>query len=505
MRLVGLVLLAVVPLLATVLVTANHRRRAAASTAEQHALQIAQLAAAGQVRLFEGARQLLSALAQISEIRQLDGPGSTSFLVRLATQHRYYLNLGVVGTDGLLLSSALPVGAPVHQSDQLWFREAISSGQFAVGGYQVGKVTGRPSLGFGHPVLGASNSVQAVVYAELDLASLSYQFSQLDLPPSARLVLVDRQGLVLAASPGNRDEVGQATPEFAVLQRTAITRAARVTRTAEVRDTDRIYAFAPVSVGHGGQDAWVSISIPLTSVFTEANRQLQQDLAGWGFITVIALAAAWFGSEVFILRRVRALVWSARQMRDGQLGARTGLPHGADELGQLAAAFDEMATALEQRDTERLRAADALRRNRDELELRVRERATELSQERNLLHSLVNSLPDYIYVKDREGRYLVDNAMHRALLGVHRREDVVGRTSADFFPAEMAARFQADDQAVLNTGVPLYNREEEVVDTSGNRLSIITTKVPLRNEDGQVIGLVGVGRAVEARRPDGTT
>jgi PAS domain S-box-containing protein len=503
MRLVGLVLLAVVPLLAMVLITASFRRRAATAAAERQAVQLAQLAAAGQVRLFEGARQLLSTLAQVPGIGNGSTPANDALLSRLVAQHRFYLNLGVVRPEGTVICSAVPASAAVNCADQPWFREALASGQFGVGGYQTERVTGRPSLGFGYAVLDVSNMVQAVVNASLDLAHLSYQFGELDLPLAARLALVDRQGVVLAASAGAREDVGQTIPEFALLRSTGLARMTRSARAADRNGTPCIYAFAPVSVGRGGRDAWVSVCIPMTTVLAEANRQLQQDLAGWGFVAVLALVAAWFGSEVFVLRRVRALAWSARRMRDGELGARTGLPHGRDELGQLATAFDQMATALEQRDAERHRAADALRRHRDELELRVRERATELTQERNLLHGLLNSLPDYIYVKDRDGRYLIDNAMHRALLGVHLSADVVGRTAADFFPPELAAQFQADDQAVLNTGVPIYNRREQVVDAAGNRITIVTTKVPLRGEDGQIIGLVGVGRAVaDVSKPD---
>jgi PAS domain S-box-containing protein len=249
-------------------------------------------------------------------------------------------------------------------------------------------------------------------------------------------------------------------------------------------------------------DAWVNIAIPVASVYFAADYELRLHLLTLALVVALALTAAWFGSEVVVLRNVRALVQAAQKIKDGELGVRTGIRPGADELGQLSGLFDEMAVALQQRDTERLRAAVALRRSRDQLEGLVQERAQELGNERDLLRSLVDNLPDYVYVKGVDGRYIVDNATHRSLLGVGTSEEVVGRTAFDFFPAELAERYQADDRAVFETGLPLFNREEQVADRSGRRLLIATTKVPLRDKAGKVIGLVGVGRDITARRQE---
>jgi PAS domain S-box-containing protein len=494
-----LVLLAVLPLLGLAFYTAAQQRAAAAAQAQQQLAEIAQLAAAGQVRLFEGARQLLSALAQMPTLREGKLAGTSDLLARLTAQHRFYADLGLVAPHGALLCSAVPAASDINVAEQEWFKEARRTGQFAIGGFQVSLITGKPVFVFGQPVFDATNHLQSVLSVALDLNHLSHAVSQLQLPAHARLVVVDRQGTVIASSAGYRERIGQPAAELAVLQQRGEFHAVRVVR-APAEGKDFLYAIAPVGLTHATADAWVSVSLPTAAVFAETQRQLRQQLAGLGLVSLLALAGAWFGGEIFILRRVRALVAAARHMAAGELGARTGVPHGMDELGQLAAAFDDMATSLQQRDAERLRAADALRRSRDELEVRVQDRAAELTAERNLLRRLVDSLPDYVYVKDRNGRYLLDNATHRSLLGAHRAEDVIGRTAHDFFPPELARQYEADDQAVLQSGVPMFHREEEVVDHHGNRLRVVTTKVPLRDDRGQIIGLVGVGRDISDRR-----
>ena len=93
----------------------------------------------------------------------------------------------------------------------------------------------------------------------------------------------------------------------------------------------------------------------------------------------------------------------------------------------------------------------------------------ELEAERNLLRSLIDNLPDYIYVKDAQGRFVVDNIAHRRFLGVNSEEEVIGKTVGHFFPPELATQYGYDDQAIIHLGKPLLNREEPVLDRAGQR------------------------------------
>jgi PAS domain S-box-containing protein len=125
---------------------------------------------------------------------------------------------------------------------------------------------------------------------------------------------------------------------------------------------------------------------------------------------------------------------------------------------------------------------------------------SELAEERNLLRSLIDNLPDYIYVKDRQYRYAIDNIAHRRFLGAAREEEVVGKRITDFFPPELVEQFARDDQRIIEGGQLLLNREEALVDREGRKRWHSTTKVPLRNNAGEVIGLVGISRDITERK-----
>jgi PAS domain S-box-containing protein len=120
----------------------------------------------------------------------------------------------------------------------------------------------------------------------------------------------------------------------------------------------------------------------------------------------------------------------------------------------------------------------------------------QLETERNLLRSLIDNLPDYIYVKDIEGRYLLDNIAHRRWLGAASESEVIGKRVTDFFPAEMVSGFGQDDLQVIRSGQALLNRVEAVQDRFGNKRWHATTKVPLRHAEGHTIGLVGISRDI---------
>jgi PAS domain S-box-containing protein len=128
---------------------------------------------------------------------------------------------------------------------------------------------------------------------------------------------------------------------------------------------------------------------------------------------------------------------------------------------------------------------------------RIKQIEDELAAERNMLRSVIENIPDPIFVKDAEGRYLLDNAAHCRSLGRSSREEVIGRQSSDFFPPEEAAAFKRDDDRVVATGRPMENHEECVPDANGKRRWILTTKAPIFNpETGAVERLVCIRRDI---------
>ena len=85
-------------------------------------------------------------------------------------------------------------------------------------------------------------------------------------------------------------------------------------------------------------------------------------------------------------------------------------------------------------------------------------------------------------------------------IGLQSEAEVLGKDDFDLYPKELAEGFIADDRIVIQTGQPVINREEYVIDEQGKKRWLLTTKLPLRDEKGQTIGLVGIGRDITAQK-----
>jgi methyl-accepting chemotaxis protein len=116
-----------------------------------------------------------------------------------------------------------------------------------------------------------------------------------------------------------------------------------------------------------------------------------------------------------------------------------------------------------------------------------------------MLRTLVDNLPDLIYVKDVNGRFLLANVAEARIMGARVPGDLLGKNDFDFHPRELATRYHEDEQAVIRSGKPLLAREEECRHPAGNLVRLETTKIPLRDGSGAVTGLVGIGRDVTLR------
>ncbi len=130
-----------------------------------------------------------------------------------------------------------------------------------------------------------------------------------------------------------------------------------------------------------------------------------------------------------------------------------------------------------------------------------RTRAQEaLANERNLLRSLIDHVPEYIYIKDTQSRFVMANPAVAKLFDLAGVDEILGKTDFDFFPKDLAARYFADEQSVFQSGQPLLDHEEPTLDAAGNQRWISTTKVPLKDAKGKIFGLVGMGREITERK-----
>jgi PAS domain S-box-containing protein len=118
----------------------------------------------------------------------------------------------------------------------------------------------------------------------------------------------------------------------------------------------------------------------------------------------------------------------------------------------------------------------------------------------NLLHAIVDHLPDMVYAKDLASRFILANRAVAEFMGVAEPGQLIGRTDADFHPSATAARFRAEEAALMTGGEAQLEREERLSDAAGSERWVVTTKVPLRDGAGLVAGLVGITRDVTGRR-----
>jgi PAS domain S-box-containing protein len=123
----------------------------------------------------------------------------------------------------------------------------------------------------------------------------------------------------------------------------------------------------------------------------------------------------------------------------------------------------------------------------------------EVKREKLLLRTLIDNLPDTIYVKDHEARKILANKADLEIMGVQSESEIIGKNDIELYNEPTGNRGYTDDLKILRTGKPILNQEEDFIDIHNEKRYLLTSKIPLYNEKRDVIGLIGIGRDITTR------
>jgi PAS domain S-box-containing protein len=463
-RLLLLVVLACAPLAGLTLHNASNERRQQVADWQQRSQETVQQAKREEQKVVGQTRQLLLALAESSAVRSGNRRECKKLLDDLFASYPRYANLGLVRTNGDFLASALPPAGLPNQANQDFFRRALATRAFAIGHFPSARTTGKATVSFGYPVLDSASNVLAVVFAALDLDWFHRYESefQAQLPKEATWSEIDRKGTILVRHPEPEKWTGQPLPESS-LAKTIFSAPEGVVEALSPEGKPGFYAYVSMRSLFVSGDVVALLAIPKQVLFADVDRALQRNLAGLGIAASLALLLGWIGSYFLILRPVTALVNSSSRLAAGDLSARTGLSHGADELGQLTRAFDRMAQALEQREKER--------------------RLAELDRAR--LAAIVECSEDAIVGKTADGIVVTWNHGAERLYG-YTAEEMIGRPISRLFTPEHEQQcLQIMEKVRRRERVPVYNTKRRRKD--GTVISVAVDLCPIEVREGESV------------------
>ena len=368
LRLIALVLVSVLPSLGVITYSGVKLERQAVENAADEALDLIVNLAATHQQTVESTRQLVMTLSKLPEVRSKDVPACSRLLAELLKQNRTYANILIADARGLIYASATSYSLGRSVSGRKYFLDAAASGEFSAGEYVIGLMVKHPVFHFAYPILGAGGTFEGVVIAAVDLSRYGDLFQVPRLPAGSSMVVSDHRGIRLFGYPGLEKRGVEAHDPAGIARMSDGPEDG--TFAAPAGGETRLFAYKRFSLREGTAPyLFMEVSISERQALAGARRLFRTNLTLLGLAFFIALASALFLGNHVIVRRLSTLVAASREWGKGRFEARTGAPHGPDELGLLARSFDEMAQDLEQKESDRARAQEALRESEEKFRL----------------------------------------------------------------------------------------------------------------------------------------
>jgi PAS domain S-box-containing protein len=480
-----LILLGVLAFLPVVLLTGFnswYQRRLVVAEVKERMAKILDFAVLHEEEVVQETHQILAILAE-APILLDGGKPASELLARLLKASPQYTNFVVCRPNGQVIASAVPLKAPENFSDRPYFQDVLKNKSFTIGQFVVGRITGKPIIVFGYPVLDRQGTTAAVILAPLDLSRVTRFEAEIDVqtPGNSPYVKLDSHGTVLSAYP-EAQVFGRGHPlEESLFKR--ISKEKKGTFQAVGADgVERLYLFSSYRSPMNREGGYVLLGIPTKALFAGIDRQLAVNLMVLALIALLFMAIMRFGGNTLIVRPVGILADASKRLAGGDLTARSGLGSTQGEFGQLGRAFDEMAEEIQHRQEESRKMQEALRLSAEKAE-----------NEKAKTEAIISAIGDGISIQDREFRILYQNEVTKNLIG-----EQVGKFCYE--------AYEGKDHVCETCPVEIAYRDggvhtvERRVETEKGVLFVEITASPVRDASGDIVAGVEVIRDITVRR-----
>ncbi len=485
LRLIVIILLAALPAAGLFIYQSSKNYQYAYAEAGQNLQELARLAASNERIVVRGVHDLLTAISEASFIQDGDRLVCNDYLAKISRHYKHYHAFSIINVQGEIICSGNVIEAPIPVGDRLYFDLAMQEKRFVAAGYLVNRVTNTPVVAFVMPILDGAygrGEVIAMVATTLRLETFALLTRELSLPPGATVSIVDFQGIVLATDAGRQGEVGKPIASD-TLRAGLFSDKPHVLEAAGADGVMRLFAIAPAL--HEGHPAFYAIvGLDKTRLAAPAVKSLLMNLAALCSLVLLSLAGTWVISKKLVIMPVNQLIDTAKQVKSGNLQARTNLHYRAGELGELARHFDDMTASLAQRESE-MRAStqyiehlahhDELTKlpNRRLLHLRLAQYMEETKKSGRLIAVLFIDLDRFRIINDSLGHWAGDLLLvcvAERLLACLEAKDLVARLGGDEFVCVVTNLKTQQEAASFATGI--CNRLSEPFLVANERISL---------------------------------
>jgi two-component sensor histidine kinase len=367
------VVLSMVPALAIIIWSGIEHGSYLANMARDETVRQAESLAHFQERITDSGRQILSTLASIPSFKAGDAASMHTILQSVHAENPDYLNLTVTDTAGIVTASSL-LQPDTDLSQRLHVRTAITENRFVVGEYIVGLVGQTPSIAFAYPLTNPTGHGTGSITATYKLSAYAGVSDRLGASSQSVLGLVDRNGDRLFFYPPL-----PTNPIGGPIKRSLWTGmlAGPDSGTIGERGSDgvqRLYAYRKLRLS-AEQDPYMYVvfGTPVAATYAISRFILIRNIGLMVAVAGLALTSAYLIGGRLIGTRLTRIVDTTGRIMHGDLGARAGLTGDHSDLGQIAAALDEMAGTIEKRDAEKEDYTAALSGSLREKEILLRE------------------------------------------------------------------------------------------------------------------------------------